>query len=295
MTEQHPRSLAAVGEFFLSDADYHAIASIAKSRFGLDLQPSKKPLIHSRLSKRLRALKLSDFSEYCSLVNSNADPAEECHLLTALTTNVTQFFREPHHFSYIKDVLGPDLIKRSKAGQPIRFWSAACSTGEEAYCLATTLYDLLPNADQRDIRILATDIDPDVIAKAEAGRYPIDQIDQIPQGLRKTMVVTDGQSGTFGIAAPIRRMISFGRLNLISDWPMRKPFDLIMCRNVAIYFDKETQAQLWQRFADCLRPGGHLMIGHSERLNGPASTKLQSVGITTYRRPNAAGSHPDRA
>lgn len=288
MNAQNPGTPVAVDEFVLSDADYRAIAAIAKTRFGLDLQPSKKPLIHSRLSKRLRALKLKNFTEYCNLVSSNADAAEENHLLTALTTNVTHFFREPHHFAYIKDVLGPDLIARSKAGQPIRFWSAACSTGEEAYCLAATLYDLLPNADQRDIRILATDIDPQVVGKAEAGRYPLDQLDQIPPPLRKNLVVTDGQPGTFGIASPIRRMIRFGRLNLISDWPMRRPFDLVMCRNVAIYFDKETQARLWQRFADCLRPGGHLMIGHSERLNGSASTVFQNVGITTYRKPASA-------
>ncbi len=289
MNAQTPAAQGAAPEFSFTDADYRAIAGIAKARFGLDLQDSKKPLVYSRLAKRLRALRIDSFSDYCKRLNAQDDTIEESYLLSALTTNVTQFFREPHHFAYIKDRLGPDIVARAQAGKPIRFWSAACSSGEEAYCLAATLLGLFPQVDRFNVRILATDIDPTVIAKAEAASYPVDQLAQIPQPLRDVMVMQGNGSGRFTITPKVRQMVRFGQLNLMADWPMRNPFDLVMCRNAAIYFDKDTQARLWRRFADCLHTDGHLMIGHSERLTGPATNLFESVAVTTYRKTAATG------
>ena len=284
MTYHAPSPTGPTKEFGFTDADFNAIASLAKQRFGLDLQASKKPLIYSRLAKRLRVLRLDSFAEYCRRLQDNLDTAEEDHLLTALTTNVTQFFREPHHFTFLRNVIGPDLLDRARSGHPIRLWSAACSSGEEAYCLAATMMSLLPKQTKYDIRILATDIDHMVIAKADRGIYPTDQLSQIPADLKGEMVASCALSGQFAIAPHIKKLVTFGKLNLISDWPMRQPFDLIMCRNAAIYFDKDTQSQLWARFAKCLRPNGHLMIGHSERLSGAAVNQFKSVGVTTYRK-----------
>ena len=284
MNVQTPAAKDATPEFSFTDADYRAIAGIAKARFGLDLQDSKKPLVYSRLAKRLRALRLDSFADYCKRLNTQDDTEEENYLLSALTTNVTQFFREPHHFVYIRERLGPDLVARGQAGKPIRVWSAACSSGEEAYCLAATLLGLFPQIERFNIRILATDIDPNVIAKAQEASYPLDQLAQIPQPMRDLMVTQGGGSGRFSITPKVRQLVRFGQLNLMSDWPMRNPFDLVMCRNAAIYFDKDTQARLWRRFADCLRPEGHLMIGHSERLTGPATSLFESVAVTTYRK-----------
>lgn len=274
----------AVVEFAFTDSDFAMIAALAKSKFGLDLQPSKKPLVYSRLAKRLRALKLSTFERYCNLLAQPEGEQEKNHLLSALTTNVTHFFREAHHFTFLRDTIAPSLIDKAKSGQPARLWSAACSAGQEAYSIAAALHAADPDVSKHDIRILATDIDPQMIAKAKAGTYPSDQLDAIPAAYQKTMLGPKSDGNTFQIASHLRGMISFAELNLIESWPMRGKFDVILCRNAAIYFDKSTQTTLWENFARVMIPGGHLMIGHSERLAGPAMTKFKSTGITTYQR-----------
>lgn len=278
------RAADIAADFSFSDADFHMIADFAKRSFGLDLQMSKKPLVYSRISKRLKALGLQEFSAYCDHLGNPSGAPEIRHLLTALTTNVTHFFREMHHFEYLAKTLVPVLRKRALAGESIRLWSSACSAGQEAYCMAAVLLREAPEMRDLDVRILATDIDPDMIALAKAGRYPADQLTAIPSPYRDIML--SGQSGhdQIIIAEPVRQLVYFSELNLIADWPIRRQYDVIFCRNVAIYFDKTTQADLWARFARVLAPQGHLMIGHSERVNGPATQLLTSVGITTYTK-----------
>ena len=279
--ENHPGNR----DFRFSDAEFDMIAALANAKYGLFLQPSKKALVYSRLAKRLRALNLPEFADYCALLESPDGAVEHQYFLTALTTNVTHFFREMHHFDFLAEQVLPQLIEKCHAGQPVRIWSAACSSGQEAYCIAATALRADPTIGKYDFRILATDIDPQMIAIAKQAEYPHDQLEAIPKAWRD--LLTDGSvsgADNFGISPNIRKMVRFGELNLMDAWPMKRPFDIIFCRNAAIYFDKTTQAKLWQRFAAGMTEGGHLMIGHSERLSGPAQAVLKSVGITTYQK-----------
>ena len=275
-------------EFSFSDADFCLIADFAKEKFGLDLQLSKKPLVYSRVSKRLRALGHKSFSEYCSFLKDRSDVEETNQLLSALTTNVTHFFREYHHFAYLAESVAPALIRRAQAGESIRIWSAACSAGQEAYCIAATLLALEPKLSEYDVRILATDIDPKIIETAKHATYGIEQKKAIPENFQRLMIQDVDSTYSIQMTDQLRRLISFAELNLIHDWPMRRKFDVIFCRNAAIYFGKETQAILWDRFAGALKEDGYLMIGHSERLSGKAESLFSSVGITTYKR------HPEQ-
>lgn len=272
-------------EYAFSDADFKIIADLAKRKYGLHLQASKKALVYSRLARRLRALGLDNFREYCVLLDAPCDTQEHVHLLSALTTNVTHFFREEHHFNQLRHDILPHLLEKAAAGDCLRLWSSACSAGQEAYCLAAMIIDLCPNANHHDIKVLATDVDPAMIQKAQTGIYPNDQLRAIPAAYRDLMVENiQDPSSHFSMRAELRNLISFGPLNLIDHWPMKRRFDVIFCRNAAIYFDKETQAHLWHRFAQILKPDGYLMIGHSERLSGGAANLFKSAGITTYRK-----------
>lgn len=286
------RETKAAGEFSFSDNDFQMIADLANERYGLYLQLSKKALVYSRLAKRLRALQLPNFETYCALLDGKEGDEEQVHLLSALTTNVTHFFREMHHFDYLGNTVATALLARAREGHSVRIWSSACSAGQEAYSIAATLMTAVPDIARYDLKILATDIDPKIIQTAKRGFYSADQLDAIPAQFRSRILTkTCGPTGDIEIHPDLRKMISFGELNLIKDWPMRRRFDVIFCRNAAIYFDKRTQSRLWQRFADHLIPGGHLMIGHSERLSGPAKECFKSVGITTYAKIDTANSN----
>lgn len=270
-------------EYPFSDEDFRMIADKVHSWAGISLSENKKALVYSRLAKRLRHLDMPDFRSYCDFVFSDRGGEERDHFLTALTTNVTRFFREPHHFDMLRDEALPDLLAAARAGGRLRIWSAGCSTGQEPYSIAITLLEAASDAARLDLRLLATDIDGTVLAEAAAGRYS----EEGRSGLSPAQQDRFFQrpEGEFRTAAPaLKELITFKRLNLMEDWPMRGPFDVIFCRNVAIYFDRETQARLWQRFAEKLHPGGWLFIGHSERASGAAERLLSPVGITAYRR-----------
>jgi len=203
-------------------------------------------------------------------------------MLSALTTNVTHFFRELHHFKLLREQVLPPLIMAAREKRRVRLWSAGCSAGQEPYSLAFTLLELCPEAGNLDIRILASDVDPQILQIGEAGVYPEEDTKALPVSARQLIDVLPG--GVFSIGTKARALVRFGALNLIEDWPVRGPFDIIFCRNVAIYFDRETQSRLWHRFAGLLPDGGHLFIGHSERVAGPAERLLQSIGMTAYRK-----------
>ncbi|GGG63363.1 chemotaxis protein methyltransferase [Salipiger pallidus] len=268
-------------EFSFTDEDFRSLASLARSEFGLSLAESKKPLVYSRLARRLRSRQLSRFQDYMSLLKAPGEEDERLELISALTTNVTSFFREKHHFETLKQQLVPELRDQKR----IRLWSAGCSSGQEPYSLAMTLMAELPDNAVRNLRILATDIDPVIVRKARTATYPQEDLQSIPPQLRERFTTkTTVQDGQFEIALEARELITFGELNLMETWPFQGPFDAILCRNVAIYFDQDTQQVLWQRFADKLRVGGYLFIGHSERVSGPALELLSTAGVTTYRR-----------
>ena len=280
-----PLGASAASEMNLSDRDFQAIATMVHTEFGLHLQASKKALVFSRLARRVRDLGLPGFGDYVAHVSSKDGEAEKNNMLSALTTNVTQFFREGHHFDQLRNEVLPPLIKRARSGTRVRIWSAACSAGQEPYSIAATLLGLCPDAARLDIKILATDIDPVIIAKAREGRYPMEELSAIPPPLRDIATrKVPGSDKEFHIAPELKQLITFNIVNLVGDWPMKGAFDVILCRNVAIYFDKETQARLWRRFTTQLNPGGYLMIGHSERLPDAEARAFSSVGITAYQK-----------
>jgi chemotaxis protein methyltransferase CheR len=281
--------------YAFTDEDFALIARRAQAEFGLHLTAAKKDLVYSRLSKRLRHLNLGDFRSYCRLLEAPGGEAERIEMLSALTTNVTHFFREEHHFKTLREQVLPPLIAAARAGRRVRLWSAGCSAGQEPYSLAFTVLDAFPEAARHDLRILATDVDPAILARAREGVYDLDEAKSLPEALRAQHVRDLGR-GRFALGDKARQLITYAELNLMHDWPMRGPFDVIFCRNVAIYFDKETQSRLWQRFAQILAPEGVLFIGHSERVSGPAAGQLAVTGVTTYRKtgaqPGPHSSHP---
>jgi chemotaxis protein methyltransferase CheR len=280
------------GEFLFTLNDFRAISAMLHGDTGIDLPESKATLVYSRLAKRLRLLGLESFRDYCKLVDGNDGADERVLMLAALTTNVTRFFREPHHFEHLKTKVLPPLIQKAKAGGKVRLWSAACSSGQEPYSMALTLLSLLPDAANYDIKILASDIDPKIVAEAREGVYSASALEPVPAGMRdRWFTQVQGHRGekSWSAKSELHNLISFRELNLIGTWPMKGKFDAIFCRNVVIYFNDDTQARVWSRFTPLLEAGGVLYIGHSERVSGPAADQLQPIGITTYSRKSGAG------
>ncbi|MEO8529599.1 MAG: protein-glutamate O-methyltransferase [Deltaproteobacteria bacterium] len=267
-------------DLVLSRVEFQRIAQILNEVSGITLPESKENLVYSRLSKRVRQLRLPSFKKYCDFIASPEGADERQELLSALTTNVTRFFREPHHFTDLaNNVIGP-LKSKATSSTKLRIWSSACSTGEEPYSIAMTILDSLPRAGDMDIRVLATDIDPRVVARATAGTYAESIIEPLSSAQRTKYLTHDGAQ--WSVSRDVRNLIRFAELNLTNRFPMAGKFDAIFCRNVAIYFDKPTQEALWVRLVNQLGPGGRLYIGHSERITGPALDHLDLAGITAY-------------
>jgi chemotaxis protein methyltransferase CheR len=268
------------GEYPFTRAEFTALARLLEKESGIQLVEAKAALVYSRLAKRLRALGLEDFASYCKLVSH--DTGERAVMVTALTTNVTRFFREPHHFDYLRDQVVAPRAAAIRAGGRLRVWSSACSSGEEPYSIAMTILSVLPDAPKLDVRVLATDIDAEVVETARAGRYPQNAVEPIPAAQRDRYVLP-AEHGRCAIAPEVQNLVSFRTLNLMDEWPMKGPFDAIFCRNVAIYFSEETQARLWRRFRPMLTDHGRLYVGHSERIGEPG---YASDGLTTYKAVN---------
>ena len=217
-----PAPALGTADMTLSDSEFRQIAALLYADSGIHLPEGKVSLVHSRLCKRLRALGMECFRDYVQLVSSQAGADERRSMLSALTTNVTRFFREEHHFDDLAQQLRGGGADQARRGQPIRFWSSACSSGEEPYSLALTILGVLPDASRYDVRILATDIDLIIVEKARRGVYPSGSLDAIPQKLRERWLQRSG--GEFAVAEEVRSMISFRELNLMADWPMRGRF-----------------------------------------------------------------------
>ena len=274
------------GEFPLTRDDFRQIAGIAYADAGIDLSEAKASLVYSRLTKRLRALRLESFRSYCELLENEPGSDERAQMVAALTTNVTRFFREPHHFEHLKSQVIMPMAAAARAGAAVRIWSAACSSGEEPYSIALTILSVIPEAASLNVRILATDIDPDVLDKGQRGIYGESAIAPVPLEMRQRWFSPHTDSaGTkaWRAGSELRKMVAFKKLNLIGDWPMHGPFQAIFCRNALIYFKEETQLEVWNRFVPLLSAEGRLYIGHSERLFGDVANAFANEAITTYR------------
>lgn len=277
-----PQEPLVEGEFPMTAEDFAAIAALVRDEAGIHLGQGKSTLVYSRLARRLRALGLPRFEDYVALVRAPGNADERSRMVAALTTNFTRFFREGHHFDHMRTQALPPLLAGLRRGGRLRIWSAGCSTGQEPYTIAMNLLEAMPDAPRHDARILATDINRDMLAQASRGIYDETALAEAPASARERWF--DRTPEEFRVRDEVRRLVSFRLLNLMQpDWPMRGRFDIIFCRNVAIYFDEETQSRLWTRLACALAPGGHLYIGHSERLTGPAAAAFTVVGVTTYR------------
>lgn len=271
----------------MSDDDFSGFARIIHAETGIVINATKRSMLVSRLSRRLRALGLGSFSEYRSLLDSRDSGAERRELISAITTNVTGFFREPVHFDTLADLV-PDLQTRTRSGDRVRIWSAGCSSGEEPYSIAMTLHDKWPGIAQSDLRILATDIDPQMVEKSRHGEYTTHQLGEDPHPLVIKYTKRRPGTETHDVDPALKANLRFEELNLLGDWPFQGSFDIIFCRNVVIYFDAPTRARLWRRFAERLKPGGTLFIGHSERIDPGLETVLVPSGVTQYRRTAAS-------
>lgn len=279
MTMVREAGLVPDSEFAFTAADFRKIAALVHGEAGIVLTEGKAHLVYSRLAKRLRSIGLRSFHDYCGLVESDAGADERIAMIAAMTTNVTRFFREPHHFDHLRGLLAP-LAAAARAGARLRLWSAGCSSGEEPYSIALTLLDVMPDAAQHDVRILATDLDPNMLTRGRAARYSRNAVAEVPQPLRDRFIVADGDGVAIGDAA--RSLVCFNELNLLANWPMQGRFDLVFCRNVMIYFDEPTQEAIWRKFAGLLNPGGTLFIGHSERI-ATERHPFDLVAQTTYK------------
>lgn len=275
--------MTAQREFQFTDRDFRCLQRLVLRHTGITLSPAKRDMLYSRLARRLRALGLRRFKEYCALLQEDGDSEELRHFTNAVTTNLTAFFREPHHFDYLRDEFLPAMIERRADQRRLRIWSAGCSTGEEPYSIAITLAETMPR--DWDVRILATDLDSNVLDRARQGIYSEERTAEVPERLKRKWFLRGraAHQGKVRVRRELRDMIRFRQLNLMHEWPMRGPFDAIFCRNVIIYFDKPTQSRLMDRFADILADDGRLFLGHSETLYR-VTDRFQLLGRTIYRK-----------
>ncbi len=275
--------IARLREFEFTERDFSRVSRLVGEHAGISLRPHKEALVYGRLARRLRVLGLKSMKEYLDLLGDE-NSQEFTHFVNALTTNVTSFFREDHHFQYLANVLLPELTK-GKQKAKLRFWSAGCSKGMEPYSLAIVLYEYMEKFGPLDVKILATDLDSSVVKTAEQGIYPEESLKEMSEG-RKKRWFRQGQGeqlGSVRVSPLLQRLITFRKLNLMDPWPMRSQFDVIMCRNVVIYFSRDTQTKLFHRFSDIINPGGLLVLGHSETL-GACRGRFRSVGKTMHRK-----------
>lgn len=264
----------------LRESQFKRISDIVYRACGIDLRKGKKALVRARLTKRLRALGMRDFEAYLTYLTSKEGAPELGCMIDAITTNKTGFFREANHFRFLRDQVFPGVV-----GKKIRYWSAACSSGEEPFSLAIFLREHLAGIDAKDCLILATDISTRMLEKASHAVYSKAELREMPlMLLRKNFnPITSGPLKSYQVKPNIRAMVRFARLNLLDRWPMKGPFDVIFCRNVMIYFDKPTQQELVNRFWDFLATGGYLFVGHSECLSA-VSHKFSFVRPAIYRK-----------
>ena len=269
-------------EFEYTQADFDVLRKMSNDHTGIIVPDDKFDMFYSRLSKHIRRLGLTNFADYCEVLSGD-NASEFSEFINSITTNLTSFFREMHHFDYLRGTVIPQLLKANADTRKIRIWSAGCSTGEEPYSIAMTLLDNLPRG--WEVKILATDLDTDVLSTAASGIYSADRIKGLLANLVRNwfMKSKPGQNDLVKVKSELQSIIRFRQLNLMGDWPMRGPFDVIFCRNVLIYFDKSTKIRLAQRFSEILANDSHLFIGHSESLY-QLTSEFKLIGNTIYQK-----------
>ncbi|HEY3786320.1 MAG TPA: protein-glutamate O-methyltransferase CheR [Steroidobacteraceae bacterium] len=271
-------------EFTFNDEDFEALRKLVKQITGINLSDQKRELVYGRLARRLRALQLRSFAEYREALAQDGGN-EIAQLCNAITTNLTSFFREPHHFEHLREQVLAPLLSSSARTTRLRIWSAGCSTGEEAYSIAMTVMEAFPDPSRWDVRILATDLDSDVLERARSGIYCADRLKNLAHE-RRSRYFTERpgpEELSYEVVPELKALITFKQFNLMHPLPMRGPLQAIFCRNVVIYFDKETQRELFGRIARLQRPGQVLFLGHSESLF-KVSEDYTLMGKTIYRR-----------
>ena len=279
-----PVALPFVADDVLDAEDYQRLARFIHSRTGIKMPPSKKTFLEGRLRRRLAKTGLGCFRDYCRhLFDQGGMAEEEAALIDAVTTNKTDFFREPHHFSFLAaEILPAQTRDGTRGGQPLKIWSAGCSTGAEPYTIAMVCQEFARREPRFDYQIEASDISVTVLNRAARAIYPHAEIEPVPMELRKLYLLRDELRDEVRIAPELRQKVSFGRVNLI-DAPPRPPVEVIFCRNLLIYFDKATQGAVLRRLCGELKPGGYLFLGHSESIIGHG-LPLRPVGTTVFRK-----------
>ncbi len=263
----------------LNEKQFREISDLVYRHCGINLNDGKEALVKARLMKRFRAIGMDSVESYLELIQSKAGDHELDHMIDAMTTNKTSFFREIEHFKFLREMVLPQF-----KGRRMRCWSAACSSGEEPYSLAMLLREHLSDIDRRDVLILATDISRRMLEKGSKALYPEETLKDLPSSYQqKYFVRLRNTACTYQISDTVRSMVRLARLNLMDSWPMKGPFHVIFCRNVMIYFDRVTQQQLINRFWELLGPGGYLFVGHSEGLSA-ITHKFKYVRPATYRK-----------
>ncbi len=274
-------------EFHYTRKHFDFLRKISNQQTGIVVTDDKFDMFYSRLSRRLRALGLKDFDAYCKYVKNNPDK-EMTELVNAVTTNLTSFFREKHHFDYLQNTIIPEFIQQNAPGSVMNIWCSASSTGEEPYSIAMTINESNLLSSGYDYQLVSTDIDSNVLQTAAQGIYSVSRI----EGLDKKLVRKYFQRGKGTNQGKVRfksiykRQLSFGLLNLIENtnkWLVKPPLDIIFCRNVLIYFDRDTKLSVVEKFSQILKPGGYLIIGHSESLFR-LTDKFELIGQTIYRK-----------
>jgi chemotaxis protein methyltransferase CheR len=275
----------------LSEAEFAGIRELVLENTGISLADSKKELVKRRFTRRVKELGLSSFSSYINHVKNNHEK-EISDFCNAITTNLTSFFRENHHYEFLKKEAIPKIEQRNgPKGRKLRIWSSGCSSGQEAYCLAITLREAISSIDRWDVKILATDLDEKCLGIARAGIYATDSLEKVSKNLVSRYFTETEEVGKYRntkkykATSDLQEMITFNKLNLMhTHWPMKGEFDVIYCRNVFIYFDKKTQHDLLVRYASHQGPGGYLCLGHSETIIDPQAIGYRLIGKTTYIR-----------
>ncbi|MDA1132729.1 MAG: protein-glutamate O-methyltransferase [Proteobacteria bacterium] len=277
-------AISVGGEFDFSERDFKRLAGLLHSRTRIILGDNKRALVYSRLARRLRENRLTTFSAYLDLISSPAGAEELERALDAITTNLTKFFREDHHFDHLRKEVLPRV--NGAACKRLRIWSAGCSSGQEPFSIAMTIAETVPDFANRDIRILATDLDSKMVAKGATGQYSDREVESIPAPLRKKYLQGPDASGMFVFDRKLKSLIAFRNLNFFHDWPFRGPFDAIFCRNVFIYFESDDQRAILDRMSGMLADDGFLYMGHSENLSR-ITDQFAACGRTTYRKARA--------
>lgn len=289
MSRSHDHTIKPHLPSTLSDKEFQRFSAFIYDHTGIKMPPAKKTMLEARLQKRLKANSMGSFEEYGDFVFSHEGRQTELiHLIDVVTTNKTDFFREPAHFEYLVKTALPEIMasRDDLRREPVRIWSAGCSTGEEPYTLTMVLAEFAIGRPDFNFSITASDISTRVLQIAHTGIYPEDRTDTIPLNLKKKYLTKSREKsrGLVRICPALRSNIAFRRINFMDDdLGISEKMDVIFCRNVVIYFDKQTQQTLMRKFYKQLRPGGYLFIGHSETLNG-LDVGFKAVASTVYRK-----------